>query len=134
VTDQPTDPEPARTGTSGGGAGASAAAPAAATPPPQPTFEQRMNRFGHEVGEAGERWGKRAEAAGERWAKDPALMRAGDTVGRVWGLILLAVGLWFFADITLGYDMPSIAWRDLWPIGLIGIGFLVLARGITRRA
>ena len=36
--------------------------------------------------------------------------------------MLLAVGLWFFADVTLGYDMPSIAWRDLWPLALIVIG------------
>ena len=40
-------------------------------------------------------------------------MRAADTASRIWGLLVLAIGLWFFADVTLGYDMPSIAWRDV---------------------
>ena len=93
-----------------------------------------MDRFGQEAQEAGERWGKRAEAAGERWSKDPSVVRAGDTAGIIWGVILLAVGLWFLADVTLGLDMPSIAWRDLWPIALIGVGLLVLLRGMSRRA
>ena len=92
-----------------------------------------MERFGQEVGEAGERFGKRAEHAANRWSRDPGVVRAADTAGRLWGLVLLAVGAWFFADVTLGYDMPSIAWRDLWPVALIGIGLLVVARGMTRR-
>jgi hypothetical protein len=92
-----------------------------------------MERFGQEVGEAGERFGKRAEDAASRWSRDPSVVHAADTAGRIWGLLLLAVGAWFFADITLGYDMPSIAWRDLWPVFLIGIGLLVLVRGLTRR-
>src|SRR5262245_3039959 len=108
-----------------------------ATAPAEPerpaTFEERMERFGKEAGEAGERFGKRAEEAAERWTRDPGVVRVADTAGRLWGLLLLAVGLWFFADVTLGYDMPSIAWRDLWPIAIIGIGLLVLARGLTRR-
>ena len=106
-------------------------------PPPQPerppTFEERMERFGKEAGEAGERFGKKAEDAANRWSKDPGVVHVADTAGRIWGLIVLGIGLWFFADVTLGYDMPSIAWRDLWPIGLIGIGLLVLVRGMTRR-
>jgi hypothetical protein len=46
---------------------------------------------------------------------------------------VLAIGLWFLADVTLGYDMPSIAWRDLWPVLLIGVGLVVVIRGMTRR-
>jgi len=92
-----------------------------------------MDRFGHEAGEAGERFGKRAEEAANRWSKDPGMVRAADTAGRIWGLLVLAVGVWFFADVTLGYDMPSVAWSDLWPIALIGIGLLVVVRGMTRR-
>ena len=92
-----------------------------------------MERFGREAGAAGERFGKRAEDAAHRWSKDAGVVRAADTAGRIWGLIVLAVGLWFLADVTLGYDMPSIAWRDLWPIALIGIGLLVVVRGMTRR-
>ena len=92
-----------------------------------------MERFGRDAGEAGERFGKRAEGAANRWSKDPGMVRAADTAGRIWGVIVLAVGLWFFADVTLGYDMPSIAWRDLWPLALIGLGLLVVVRGMTRR-
>ena len=104
-------------------------------PPPErpPTFEERMERFGREAGEAGERFGKRAEEAANRWSRQPGVMRAADTAGRIWGLLILAIGIWFFADVTLGYDMPSIAWRDIWPVFLIGIGLIVVARGMTRR-
>jgi hypothetical protein len=92
-----------------------------------------MERFGREAGEAGERFGQRAEDAANRWARDPGVVRATDTATRIWGVVLLAIGLWFLADVTLGYDMPSIAWSDLWPIALIGIGLIVLGRGMTRR-
>lgn len=124
MTDQPTEPP------------ADATTPGAEAPPQPdraPTFEERMERFGKEAGEAGERFGRRAEEAANRWSRDPGVVRAADTAGRIWGVILLAAGLWFFADVTLGYDMPGIAWRDLWPIALIGIGLLVVFRGMTRR-
>ena len=102
--------------------------------PPSPTFEERMDRWGNEVGEAGERFGREAEAAGKRLASNPAVADAADTAARVWGLLVLGVGLWFFAEITLGYDMPSIPWRDIWPLGLIVIGLAVVFRGLARRA
>lgn len=113
--------------------------PAAPPPPPPPvqprTFEQRIDDFGKRAGEAGEKLGREAEAAAERWKQDPAIAGAADTATRVWGLILLAVGLWFFADVTLGLDVPDVAWRDIWPLGLIVIGLAVLIRGMaTRRA
>jgi hypothetical protein len=118
--------------------------PAAVPPPEQPggqpvepaperTFEERMQGFGREASAAGERLGREAQAAGERWAKDPGVVDAADTAARVWGLLVLAVGLWFFADITLGYDMPAVAWRDVWPIALIAIGLAVVLRGMARR-
>jgi hypothetical protein len=128
MTDQPTDPA-ANEATRA----LEDAPPAAAEPERPPTLEERMERFGHEAGEAGERFGRRAEDAANRWSKEPGLVRAADTASRIWGVILLAAGLWFLADVTLGYDMPSIAWRDLWPIALIGIGAIVLVRGMTRR-
>lgn len=127
MTDQPIDHENPT-------AAPSEPADPVAKPPPPPTFEERMERFGREAGEAGERWGKRAEAAGERWSKDPAVVRVADTGAIIWGLILLAVGLWFFADVTLGVDMPSVAWSDIWPIGIIAVGVLVLFRGMARRS
>jgi hypothetical protein len=128
MTDQPTDE-----------AAGSSAPPEPDVPPPPaeperpPTFEERMERFGREAGEAGERFGRRAEDAAHRWSREPGVVRAADTAGRIWGVVLLVVGLWFLADVTLGYDMPSIAWRDLWPIALIGVGLIVLVRGMTRR-
>src|SRR5262245_30213192 len=99
-------------------------------PPPPPeqgrgwekTFEDRMEGFGRE-----------AEAAGQRWAKDPNVVNAADTAARVWGLLVLAVGVWFFLDITLAMDMPAVPWRDLWPLVLIVIGVAVVVRGMARR-
>jgi hypothetical protein len=118
-------------------------APDPGTPPPPPpltppaaeprTFEQRMEDFGHRAGAAGEKLGKEAEAAAQRWSKDPAVVGAADTATRVWGLLVLAVGVWFFADITLGMDMPAIAWRDVWPAALIVLGLAVLVRGMASR-
>jgi hypothetical protein len=110
--------------------------PAAAPGPeaaPRQTFEQRMDRFGEEVGEAGERIGRQAEAFGDRMSKDPGYRSAADTAARIWGLIILAVGAWFLVDVTLGYDMPSVPWGDVWPIGLILVGLLVVVRGMGRR-
>jgi hypothetical protein len=91
-------------------------------PAPERPFEERMQGFGRE-----------AQAAGERWAKDPGVVDAADAAARVWGLLVLGVGVWFFADITLGYDMPAIAWRDVWPVALIVIGLAVVLRGMARR-
>jgi hypothetical protein len=48
------------------------------------------------------------------------------------GVVLLAIGLWFFANVTLDLEMPTLRWSDLWPLILIGIGgWIVLAS--TRR-
>lgn len=124
MTDRSSEPpvEPTASGATPEAEAAAAAPEPEPAPAPPPTFEERMERFDEE-----------ARQAGERWSKEPGVLRATDTAGRIWGLIVLAIGLWFFADVTLGYDMPSIAWRDLWPIVLIGIGLLVVVRGMTRR-
>jgi hypothetical protein len=50
----------------------------------------------------------------------------------VFGVILLVVGLWFFADQTLGLDMPQLRWSQLWPVFLIGLGVWI-ALGSMRR-
>ena len=106
-----------------------------ATPNPAPksTFEERMEGFGRDVGAAGERFGKQAEAAGKRLAADPAVAGAALTVTRTWGLLILAVGLWFFTDVTLGLDMPNVPWSDLWPLALILLGVVIVVRGMARR-
>ena len=102
-------------------------------PPPPPTFEQRVDRFAQEAGEAGGRIGREAEEAGRRLSSNPAVARTADTAARLWGLLLIAVGAWFFAEITLGYDLPAIPWRDIWPLGLIVVGLVVIGRGLGRR-
>lgn len=133
MTDEPTD-------TSSGGV----SPPTPRTPPTPPsppsappgeprTFEQRMEDFGHRAEAAGERFGRDAEAAAHRWSKDRTVVGAADTATRVWGLLVLAVGVWFFADITLGMDMPAIAWRDVWPVALLALGLAVLVRGMASR-
>jgi len=43
------------------------------------------------------------------------------------------VGLWFFADQTLGLDMPQLRWSQLWPLFLIGLGIWI-ALGSMRRS
>ena len=134
MTDQP-DPSRAAKDWRGPEQAGQPLPPPESEPPRSPTFEERMEDFGHRAEAAGERYGRVAQAAGERWSKDPAVVAAGDTAARVWGLLVLGVGLWFFADITLGMDMPAIAWRDVWPVALIVVGLAVVLRGIaTRRA
>jgi hypothetical protein len=59
--------------------------------------------------------------------------RAADTASRIWGAILIAAGLWFLADQTLGLAMPRIPWGEIWPLGLILLGAVVIARGLSRR-
>ena len=51
----------------------------------------------------------------------------------VFGLIVIAIGLWFFADRTLGIDLPDIDWGGLWPLVLIAIGTWILL-GAGRRS
>ena len=68
-----------------------------------------------------------------RLGANPVVRETFDFVGRLWGLVLLAFGLWFFADVTLRMDLPAIAWDDLWPVALILLGGLVVLRGVARR-
>jgi hypothetical protein len=50
----------------------------------------------------------------------------------VFGLIVLGVGLWFFAERTLELDMPDVRWGQLWPLILIAIGAWVLLGSLRR--
>lgn len=50
----------------------------------------------------------------------------------VFGLVVLAIGLWFFADQTLGLDLPRIRWNQVWPLFIIGLGVWI-ALGSMRR-
>lgn len=60
--------------------------------------------------------------------------RGRDGFRLVWGVVLIAVGLWFFAERTLRIDLPAIPWNDLWPVLLIGLGAWIVLRGATRRS
>jgi hypothetical protein len=66
----------------------------------------------------------------------PAASRRDET-GRtgtiVFGLIVIGVGLWFFADQTLGFEMPQLRWSELWPVILIVIGGWILLSSMRRR-
>ncbi len=55
-------------------------------------------------------------------------------VAIVVGLALIAIGLYYFVDRTLGIALPRIEWGSLWPVVLIVIGGLILLRSFERRA
>lgn len=44
------------------------------------------------------------------------------------GLVILAVGLWYFADRTLGLELPRLDADQLWPIAVIGLGGWLIVR------
>ena len=78
--------------------------------------------------------GREAEEAAKRWGEIPAVKETADLAGRLWGLVLLGFGLWFFADVTLKLDLPSVRWSELWPVVLIVLGGFVVLRGLARRS
>jgi hypothetical protein len=90
--------------------------------------------LGDRIKDRMETFGREAEAAGKRLGEDPTLVGAADTATRIWGAILIAIGLWFLADQTFGLAMPAIPWREAWPLGLIVLGLIVIVRGMSRRA
>lgn len=102
--------------------------------PEAPAPSARPGGFGARTLEArAEAFGRETEAVFDRLAKNPAVEGTIDIGSRVWGLMLLAFGLWFLADVTLGLDLPAVAWRDLWPVALIALGLVIVLRGATRR-
>ena len=70
--------------------------------------------------------------AGQPWR--PPRSREGNAASIVVGLVLLAVGVWYLLDHTLGIEMPRIDWGDLWPLFLIAIGAAVIWQAVRRRA
>ncbi len=90
-------------------------------------------RFGREAQAAGERFGREAQAAGERLANDPSVMAVGTMLGRLWGLVLIVVGLWLLAEVSLGLDLPGIDWDLAWPVLLMVLGGLVILSAAARR-
>ena len=51
----------------------------------------------------------------------------------IFGVILVLVGLWFFATTTLGLDLPRLDWGALWPLLLIGLGAWIVLGALGRR-
>ena len=58
---------------------------------------------------------------------------SGRNASLVFGVIILLVGLWFFATQTLGIDLPRLEWDQLWPIVLVAIGALIVLNAMQRR-
>jgi hypothetical protein len=62
---------------------------------------------------------------------------SGEDSGRlatiVFGLIVIAVGVWFLLDRTLGFELPDIEWGSLWPLIVIGLGVWILLGTASRR-
>jgi hypothetical protein len=44
------------------------------------------------------------------------------------GLVILGVGLWYFADRTLGLSLPRLDADQLWPIVVIALGLWLIVR------
>jgi hypothetical protein len=66
-------------------------------------------------------------AAPRRREPDP-----GRAASVVFGLIMLAIGLWFFAEQTLGLELPRIRWSSFWPVILIGFGVWIVLGSMRR--
>jgi hypothetical protein len=105
--------------------------PAASPAAPAPRLD--IEGKAEAIGQRAEALGHEAEAAVARLGANPVVRETFDFAGRLWGLVLLAFGLWFFADVTLRMDLPPVAWDDLWPVALILLGGLVVVRGVARR-
>ncbi len=66
-------------------------------------------------------------------AWQPPRSDSGRYASVIFGVILLVIGLWFFAERTLGIDLPSLDWGKLWPLFLIGLGLWVVLGSLGRR-
>ena len=62
-----------------------------------------------------------------------------DFLGRVefgrliFGLVVLFVGAYFLLRNTFGFSLPELDSDAIWPIFVIGLGFVILANGGRRR-
>lgn len=74
-----------------------------------------------------ERDARRAQRRAERWERRS--YRRDGTGAVVFGLILILVGAAFLAHQLV----PSLNWDEIWPIGLVAIGVLLLVGSLTRR-
>jgi len=56
----------------------------------------------------------------------------GRTASILFGLVFLGLGLWFFVEHTLGYELPRVRWSQIWPAVLIVIGLWVVLGSMRR--
>jgi len=59
-------------------------------------------------------------------------MDRGRAASILFGLVILGLGLWFFAEHTLGYELPRIRASQVWPVFIIGIGLWVVLGSLRR--
>ncbi|MFP5342626.1 MAG: LiaI-LiaF-like domain-containing protein [Candidatus Limnocylindria bacterium] len=67
------------------------------------------------------------------WAAPATRRDDGRRGSALFGIVLVGIGLWFFASETLGLDMPDIRWRQAWPVILIVVGAWILLGQLRRR-
>ncbi len=77
-------------------------------------------------------WGAQPPMQPPAGAWRPRASDPGRSGSIVVGLIVLVVGLWFLADVTLDLDLPRLRWNELWPVVLILVGAWI-ALGSMRR-
>ena len=58
----------------------------------------------------------------------------GRNAALVFGVIILIVGLWYFATQTLDLDLPDLDWGQLWPVALIGVGVWIVLNALRQRS
>jgi uncharacterized membrane protein len=113
-----------------------ATAPAPSEPPPPANHEQAA--ISPEPAAPPEQPGETpppppGPAPASSWGQHTQPRRdPGRWVSVVVGLVVLAVGLWLFAEVTLGIALPTIRWNQLWPVILIVIGGWIVL-GTMRR-
>jgi hypothetical protein len=59
--------------------------------------------------------------------------RGFDLGALIFGLIVLGVGLYYFAQKTLGLAMPDLDWDRIWPLIIIGVGVLIVVSNLRRK-
>lgn len=70
--------------------------------------------------------------AGPSWR--PPRDAGGNLASVIFGLVLIAIGAWYFLDHTLDLAMPRIDWSEIWPLAIIVAGAVVLLRSSGKRA
>jgi hypothetical protein len=104
--------------------------PAPAAPPSPSPASAPSGASGPATGWGGPGTGWGGPAPGGPWRRERRDDgRAGSIV---FGLILLAIGTWFFLEQTLGFELPELRWNDLWPVILIGIGLWIVLGAMRR--